>query len=71
MGSRFLRTESKLGSGFPGTEPETDTPMCEDEDEHTLNVTLTLKVTQQSSNKRTKEVQEVNTVNRVKELKGA
>ena len=46
---------------------------CEGEGEHTLNTTLTLKLTQQSSKKRTKEIQDVhvNTVNRLKELKSA
>ena len=43
---------------------------CEGEGKRTLNVTLTLKLRQQSSNKRTKEIREVNTVNRVKRLKG-
>ena len=45
--------------------------MGEGEGEHTLNVTLTLKLTQQSSNKQTKEIPEVNTVNRLKGLKKA
>ena len=31
----------------------------EGESEHIVNITLTLKLTQQSSNKRTKEIQEV------------
>ena len=42
----------------------------EGEGKHTLIVTLTFKLTQQSSKKRTKKIQEVNTVNRMKGRKG-
>ena len=63
-----VRATFKVCSPLPSPSPQAKAAIkLEGEGEHTLNVALTLKLTQQSSNKRTKDIHEVN---RVKGLKG-
>ena len=68
-----VRATFRVCSPSPSPSPQAKAPIKlqgEGEGEHILNVALTLKLTQQSTNKRIKDIHEVNTVNRVKELTG-
>ena len=71
-----VRATFRVCSPSPSPSPQAKAPIKlqgegEGEGEHTLNVAVTLKLTQQSTNKPTNDIHQVNTANRVKRAKGS